>query len=288
MEKLKTKDGSETLFNPLFKEAYHSIKAGAFTESLYKFVYPCGIDKLAERKNSIKILDVGFGLGYNVASAVYVASQTDKNSKLDIISVEIDESIITKLNLVNYPLQLKPIIKEILKGKVSEFKIGKETYKVYEANSNKFSLKIIFGDGRNILKNLAEERYLFDAVFYDAFSPKVNAEMWTLDIFNIVFKLMTKEAILATYSAALSVRKALLDVGFKIGLVEPVGRKSYSTVATKGGEIPPLPEKEKIRIKTSPYACVMRDKTLSTPREIIYNNWLKEVEMRKKLFPQSL
>lgn len=82
-------------------------------------------------------------------------------------------------------------------------------------------------------------------MFYDPFSPKVNTEMWTVNIFRIVKRLMKDDGILATYSASLAVRKGLIEAGFRIGLVEPVGRKSYSTVATVSGDIPPLTEKEK-------------------------------------------
>ncbi len=287
MEKIITGDGTQTLFNPIFNEAYHSIKAGAFSESLHKFIYPCKIHELAKNHRYIKVLDVGFGLGYNVASAIYVALNTEKKSKLDIVSIEIDQDILDKVSSIDPPQELKHIYRDILNGEFSQENIGDKEFKIYRVHEDYFSLKIIFGDGRVILQKLQQASYKFDAVFYDAFSPKVNAEMWTLDIFKIVYNLMTDKAILATYSAALSVRKALIEAGFNIGLIEPIGRKSYSTVATKGGNIPPLPEKEKERIENSPYSCVMRDKNLNTPRDLIYKNWENEVEKRKLLLSKG-
>jgi len=288
MKKIITRDGSETLFNTDFNEAYHSTKAGALTESLYKFIYPCKIDRLAEQERTINILDVGFGLGYNVATAIFVSKEKNPNFHLNILSVESDKDILQKIKLVDFPSALKEIYKGLLTGVFSHSLIGDKVYRVYKVKSTHFSLNIVFGDGREVMQDFLKQKYVFDAVFYDAFSPKVNAEMWTLEIFRVVYRLMTQKAILATYSASLSVRKALLRAGFKIGLVQPIGRKSFSTVATKNGDIPPLPEEERVRIENSPYACVMRDKGLKTPRHVIYENWLKEVEIKKALISQRI
>ncbi|MFN3787380.1 MAG: MnmC family methyltransferase, partial [Sulfurihydrogenibium azorense] len=109
----------------------------------------------------------------------------------------------------------------------------------------------------------------------DPFSPKVNTEMWTLDLFKVVKNLMTDKAILATYSASLPVRKGLIEAGFKIGLVEPVGRRSPSTVATIKGDIPELPEKEKQRLETSPLAKPYLDPCLCKTKEEIVKDYQK-------------
>ena len=287
MKKIITNDGTETLFNEKFNEAYHSIKAGAFTESLYKFVLPCKINKLAGEKEEINILDVGFGLGYNIATAIYVAKNINPNVKLNFISTEIDKNILEKIRHINPNPELQKIYQNLLNGKFSQEKIGDKTFDIYSVSFDNVNVKIIFADARLTFQALHEEEFKFDAVFYDAFSPKVNAEMWTLDIFKIVYELMTEKAILATYSAALSVRKALIEVGFSIGLVEPVGRKSYSTVASKSKDIPPVPEKELKRILTSPFAQPMRDETLSKDRDEIYKEWEEKVNRKKALLSKG-
>ncbi|RUM61485.1 MAG: hypothetical protein DSY66_01985 [Persephonella sp.] len=281
-EVIKTADGTETLFNKEFKEAYHSIKAGAYVESLHKFINPCRIKELAVKNDYIKILDVGFGLGYNVAVAIKEAVKVNPNVKLAIVSIEKDKNIFEKIKKINISEDLKSIYELMFKGKFYKEKIGNETFDIYKVSSENFDLKIIFGEGRKIIKNLPDNLQ-FDAVFYDPFSPKVNTEMWTLDLFKEVKRLISKEGILATYSASLAVRKGLLEAGFKIGLVEPVGRKSYSTVASLKGDIPPLTEKEKNRLENSPYAVPYRDnKDLSLSREEIKQSWEDRVKERIK------
>ncbi|WP_293448901.1 MnmC family methyltransferase [Persephonella sp.] len=266
--KIKTADGTETFLNEEYNEAYHSTKAGAYTESLLKFVIPCRIDSLSLEKNRIDILDVGFGLGYNVAVAIKVATDKNPDVLVEILSVEKDISVFEKIKKLNIPEDLKEIYDHILSG-------GFEG-NIYRAKGKNFSLNILFGDARQILKTVRKK---FDAVFYDAFSPKVNTEMWTVEIFKAVKELMRQEAILSTYSASLAVRKGLIDAGFKIGLVEPIGRKSYSTVATIKGIIPPLTQKEKNRLEHSPYAVPFRDsKNMDLPPYVIKKNWESIVE----------
>jgi chorismate dehydratase len=270
--KIKTADGTETFINQEYNEAYHSTKAGAYTESLLKFVLPCRIDRLSKEKKQLDILDIGFGLGYNVAVCIKVATENNPDVFLNIVSVEKDISVFEKIRQLSIPDSLREIYRDILEG---EFKNGK-----YIVRSDSFKIEIIFEEARKALKKINRK---FDAVFYDAFSPKVNTEMWTVEIFKTVKSLMREEAVLSTYSASLAVRKGLLEAGFKIGLVEPVGRKSYSTVATVNGNIPPLTEKEKERLERSPYAVPYRDnKQLNLPREIILQNWKSIVDQKLK------
>ncbi len=281
-KKIITADGTETFFNQEYQEAYHSTKAGAYTESLQKFIFPCNIPELA-KKGEISILDIGFGLGYNVAVAIKEAKKVNENVKINIISIEKDKSVFEKIKSLNIPENLKDVYSFLLSGKFTTKKIGKVELPVYFAQNENIILTVILGEGRNILKKLSQTELKFDAVFYDAFSPKVNTEMWTVDIFKVVKSLMREEAVLATYSASLAVRKGLIEAGFKIGLVEPVGRKSYSTVATIKGTIPPLTEKEKKRLESSPYAIPYQDPDLNLPPEEIKRRWEEKLEARKNL-----
>jgi len=199
--KIKTADGTETFINQEYNEAYHSTKAGAYTESLLKFVLPCRIDRLSKEKKQLDILDIGFGLGYNVAVCIKVATENNPDVFLNIVSVEKDISVFEKIRQLSIPDSLKEIYRDILKG---EFKNGK-----YIVRSDSFKIEIIFEEARKALKKINRK---FDAVFYDAFSPKVNTEMWTVEIFKTVKSLMREEAVLSTYSASLAVRKGLLEI----------------------------------------------------------------------------
>jgi chorismate dehydratase len=280
---IPTADGTETILNEEYGEAYHSTKAGAYKESLHKFVNACRIPELAKEKEKIYILDVGFGLGYNVAVAIKEATAVNSNIKLNIYSIEKDKTIFEKIKSIKIHPDLTEIYKKLLSGDFSKEKIGNKTYEIYTASDKNFSLKIIFGEGREIIKSLNKTNLKFDAVFFDPFSPKVNTEMWTINLFKLIKNLLKNKGILATYSASLAVRKGLIEAGFKIGLVEPIGRKSYSTVATIDGDIPPLTEKEKLRIETSPYSIPYEDnEELTLPSKEIKLNWENKLNERLK------
>ncbi len=284
MEKIKTADGTETFFNEEYKEAYHSTKAGAYTESLHKFVIPSKIPQLAKDRDKILILDVGFGLGYNVAVALLEAKKVNPDIKLEVISIEKDKANFEKIKNLNVPEFLSESYKILTSGKFKNFDINSKTFYGYELFDKNLNLKVILGEGRQTLKSLKDIGIKFDAVFFDAFSPKVNTEMWTIQLFKIVKSLMKDYAILSTYSASLAVRKGLQEAGFKIGLVEPIGRKSYSTVATIKGDVPSITEKELYRLKNSPYAIPYKDnEELNLPAKKIKENWEKEVEKKLEL-----
>ena len=279
--KLITNDGTETFFNEEYKEAYHSTKAGAYVESLHKFVNPCKIRELSKSQKTVKILDVGFGLGYNVAVALEQAVLENPDIKLNVISIEKDINVFKRIKQLNIPDNLVNYYRILNSGIFREEMIDNHRLNVYCVEDKNLSLKVILDEGRKVIKLLKNSKMKFDAIFYDAFSPKVNTEMWTVDIFKLIKNLIKEEGILATYSASLAVRKGLIEAGFKVGLVEPVGRKSYSTVATLKGNISPLNEKEKFRLENSPYAIPYRDPELKLTPEEIKKNWEEKIKGRE-------
>ncbi len=282
MEKIKTADGTYTYLNPEYNEAYHSTKAGAYKESLHKFILPTKVIEKAKKQKEISVLDIGFGLGYNVAVLLQKLHEEQLKPNVNIISLEKDPSVFEKIKKLPKPENLKDAYDFILSGEFKDFSIENQTFSGYVVENDRISLKVILGEARENIKKLADTKIQFDAVFWDAFSPKVNTEMWTVELFKLVKNLMKPDAILATYSASLAVRKGLIEAGFKIGLVEPIGRKSYSTVATLKGDIPPLTEKEKFRLKNSPYAVPYHDnEELNLPKDKIKENW--ETQLRRRL-----
>ena len=85
-ETVRTADNSLTFFSAEYGEAYHSA-SGALTESINKFIKPCRIETLA-RKGKLRILDIGFGLGYNSLAALQTARSTRGDCEIEITSLE--------------------------------------------------------------------------------------------------------------------------------------------------------------------------------------------------------
>jgi len=218
MKSIITGDGSTTLYSDKYKEYYHS-KSGAIEEAVKKFVIPCRIAKLA-KSGHIKILDVGFGLGYNAIAAIDIALEMNPSCEVEIISLE-KELILNEIIRLNPRLQYYSILKKLHHDPITHS---------YSCEDKNIFLKIKISDAVKSVKHLNLE---FDAVFHDPFSPDKNPELWTEVFFKDVYAVMKKGAILATYSYARKIRDNLKKAGFCVRDGPLVGRRSPSTIAVK-------------------------------------------------------
>ena len=216
--KLKTGDGSETLYSEEYSEYYHS-KSGAVQESVEKYVKPCKIIELA-KKGFISILDIGFGLGYNAIAAIDMAKKANPKVEIEILSFEKDLQL-EKLKDLKNGLKNYDIIKKLEYDPIT---------KSYHYEDSNIFLRIKIGDATKLIKSVPKK---FDAVFQDAFSPSKNPELWTKEYFTNISKLMKKNAILATYSYARKVRENLALAGLEVYDGPIIGRISPSTLARK-------------------------------------------------------
>jgi len=187
-----TNDGTFTLKSQKYNECYHSSE-GAVTETLYKHIYPAFS---VVNKNEIKILDICFGLGYNTFLSIL---NKPKNSKLKIYSPELDKNLIKSLKTFNYPKEFNKI----------QHIIDEISQNFYFKDEN-IEIEIFIGDARKYIKTLDS----IDIVYQDAFSPKVNTELWTIEYFKDIDKLNPK--IITTYSVASPVRYALYSLGYNL------------------------------------------------------------------------
>ncbi len=221
LEPLETADGSLTFFSQEYKEPFHSVTAGAKTEAVEKFIKPLGVH-LARFP---KILEIGFGLGVNVFETLKLCQSPF------IVSVEKDISVLEKaLKELKLPKEHKTLLQSLLENKRREFGFDVLTFEQDE----KVLVKVFIADARDVLKSLLSKfSGYFDFVYHDAFSLKVNPELWSVEFFSLQWRLLRHGGALATYSASSSVRKALFMAGFFVKEGVRVGRKSASTVALK-------------------------------------------------------
>lgn len=204
MKSVVTGDGSITLYSENYQDHFHS-KSGALEESFKKFVEPCNL------KPGAVILDIGFGLGYNILEAIHSVK------KIRVTSLEKDENVLKEVQNINVPEHLE-----------KDYDTVKKAAKNLRYKDDDVEIEIVLGDAVETVKILKER---FDAVFLDPFSPLKNPELWTISFFNDVKKLMKKNAVLATYSCARSVRENLKNAGFLIKDGPVVGRRGPSTLA---------------------------------------------------------
>ncbi len=216
LSKVITRDNTESYFNETVGESYHSY-AGAVEEALKKYVIPCKIKELSKGGN-LRILDVCFGLGYNSAMAVSEALAENPNCEIEVVGLENDPEILSRVQEVNPPISFYQHYKKI-KLPSLEFK------------EEKVKIRILLGDGREEIKKLPGD--YFDAVFFDPFSPKTAPEMWQTAFFKEVCRVMKKSGILATYSCARMARENMAEAGFLWNDGPVWGRRGPGTIATK-------------------------------------------------------
>jgi tRNA U34 5-methylaminomethyl-2-thiouridine-forming methyltransferase MnmC len=215
MEKIKTPDGSVTLYDPMFEEAMHS-KSGAKEESLLKFVEPCGIRELAAT-GKICILDVCFGLGYNSAMAIDVARKVNPSCEITIVGLENNREILDTIEELDDSFDCYGMFKEMIKNN-------------YHYKKNNTEIRVIRGDATVTIAQLSGP---FDVCFFDPFSPKKCPEIWSEEMFAAVYRLLKKQGKLATYSCARVVRDNMKKVGFTISDGVRLHRRGPSTVGVK-------------------------------------------------------
>ncbi|MFC1801477.1 tRNA (5-methylaminomethyl-2-thiouridine)(34)-methyltransferase MnmD [Nanoarchaeota archaeon] len=207
MKTVQTRDKSITFFNERFQESYHSTTIGAIEEAEKKYVEP------AHLKDGVFILDFCFGLGYNSLAALM------KLDQVTIITLENDQEILKQIETLEVPEPYQ-----------EKYEVIQKVAKNKEFDNGQIKIKLILGNAQETIKILTQK---FDAVFFDPFSPKKCPELWTLEVFQDVFKLMKPGAILTTYSCATKVRENMKAAGFQIKDSEPVGRKSPGTIGIK-------------------------------------------------------
>ena len=216
MKKIITADNTESFLNQEINETYHS-QTGAMEEALRKYAEPCQIKELA-KTGSIKILDLFFGLGYNSAMAIQVALEANPGCQIEVIGIENDPEIISKIQDVNPPISFFQHYKKLSRNRL-EFRQGH------------ISVKVILQDIKEAIKKLNEN--YFDAIFYDPFSPKTSPEMWTTELFTEMYRVMKDSGILATYTCARMARENMAAANLIYDDGPIVGRRGPGTIAKK-------------------------------------------------------
>ena len=217
----QTADGSATLFIPEMDEHYHSVK-GARTESQHIFV-DMGL-KALERKE-VRILEVGFGTGLNALLTLQTAAEL--KIKVDYIGVELYPLAWETVNELNYsnsqqfkllhtiPWQHPTIINDLF------------TLTKLEDDINKLFVEREIEKTENLNKP-------FDLIYFDAFAPEKQPEMWSQQLFDMLYEAMNNGGILTTYCAKGVVRRMLQASGFIVErLAGPPGGKREILRATK-------------------------------------------------------
>lgn len=214
-----TQDGSYTLFSKDHKVTYHS-RYGAIQESKHVFINS-GLLPALKKQAEISVLEIGFGTGLNVLLTWKHIADINK-VLVNYHSFDVFPLPEYLLNACAYEDLLK------IPSKISENILLSDWDKLIEIDASLTLTKY----NRDILKENLPCDY-FDVIYFDAFSPESQPELWTVSLFDKIYKSMTKEAVLVTYCAKGEVKRILKRIGFEIeSLPGPPGKREM-TRATK-------------------------------------------------------
>jgi tRNA U34 5-methylaminomethyl-2-thiouridine-forming methyltransferase MnmC len=204
-----TSDGSTTIHLADWNENYHS-KHGAIQEANHVFI-KMGLSLFFEQKECA-VLEIGFGTGLNVL--LTLLNSEKNNLKVNYETIEGHPVEFSEIQNINFPEQLK-IDRSLFNH------LHQAEWEVSHQITKNFSLK-----KRKLFFDQIINNNQFDLIYFDAFGPRVQPELWTASIFNLMFNALKSKGILVTYSANSNARRAMQAVGFLVEkLPGPPGKR---------------------------------------------------------------
>jgi tRNA U34 5-methylaminomethyl-2-thiouridine-forming methyltransferase MnmC len=221
---ITTRDQSHSLFIPELNEHYHSIH-GALTEARHVFIKN-GLDAyhLEHGFNEYRVLELGFGTGLNALLAMGWAEE--------------HKTRITYTTLEKYPLPIE-LVSELNYASMMEGNLSGDWKhwfnQIHQADWNKsesinpwFVLEKYKLDALEFTK-LKQCVAAVDVIFFDAFAPNKQSELWDIAVFKTFYELCKPGSFLVTYCAQGQLRRNLKEAGFvSIRLEGPPGKREMT------------------------------------------------------------
>lgn len=203
-----TADGSATMYSPLYNATYHS-KHGAVQESMHVFIKHGLLYKYEQKPvGELSVFEMGFGTGLN---ALLTAEFALSNGA----------------NIYYESLELHPLNNEELAGvSYNDNKLLLE--QLHNADWNK---EAVINEYFTLQKREADLLNYkpvkqFDVIFYDAFAPSTQPELWTVDVFKKLNDMLNEGGVLVTYCSKSGVRRAMIAAGLNVEKLQgPPGKR---------------------------------------------------------------
>lgn len=210
-----TDDGSHTIQHCDSKLTYHS-RHGAMQESKHVFIQNgLALYHQSHYQDTIKIFEVGFGTGLNALLTLNYALHN--NISIQYTAVEAYPLESELYSLLNYHLD------ESLHPQASQL--------FSKLHSSDWNQPINITPRFNLDKNYCTiedycSKQTFDVIYFDAFAPNDQQEVWTEEIFNKLYTHLVNGGVLVTYCAKGEIRRRLERIGFNVSkLPGPPGKR---------------------------------------------------------------
>lgn len=215
---IETLDGSPTLYNSGVGDHYHSVN-GALGESRHIFI---NAGLLSIPLKNIDLLEIGFGTGLNALLSALEAENRHLNIKYTTIEkYPLAPSVTGKLKYGR-------LISE--EAEVIEQGIHDAPWNVTVAVTERFTIEKIEAD---LLEWTPDTS--FDILFYDAFAPDMQPEMWSGDIIRKIAKKVRPGGLFVTYSSRGALKRELQSAGFRVDHpAGPTGKREFTRAQKQG------------------------------------------------------
>ncbi|MDX1326733.1 MAG: tRNA (5-methylaminomethyl-2-thiouridine)(34)-methyltransferase MnmD [Arenibacter sp.] len=216
---ITTADGSKTIQIEDWNEQYHSTH-GAIQEAYHVFIKN-GLALFKDRE--LAILEIGLGTGLNAFITFLEAKKY--GLKIDYTGVEA------------YPVKEEELAQLDYSAALNAEEYNPQFLKIHQIP---WGTPDKIGDNFALLKHQADFKDItdsekFDLIYFDAFGARVQPELWTEEIFQIMFKALKPNGVLVTYAAKGAVRRAMISVGFAVErLPGPPGKREMLRAKKEG------------------------------------------------------
>lgn len=214
---IQTNDGSSSVIDSFLNASFHSVH-GALTESNHVYINS-GLSQFQNSLEPIRIFEFGFGTGLNTfLSFIYGHKHAISIAYTAIDSHILENDLVSQLDYPKHPL--------LLPYSDSFFLIHQQDWNQTMQLSHGFSLHKIKSDWNAYVP---DEINVYDLVFFDAFGPEVQPELWDINSLQKIYSMMKPGGILCTYCAKGSVKRLLKQIGFGLeSLPGPPGKREIS------------------------------------------------------------
>jgi len=211
-ELIQTRDGSPTVSVQGTTFSYHSLH-GAITESKHIFIN-AGFNHLPKRDHPISIFEMGFGTGLNALLTLDAAKEIDQPVYYFALELfPLEKEIWQQLS---YPSLLhKPELEPLLSFMHSC---------IWGADHRITDSFVLHKEQHDLEQYIPDRK--FDLIYFDAFAPEGQPELWTVEVFRKMFEMVEPGGSLLTYSSKGNVRRAMQAAGFQVEKIPgPPGKR---------------------------------------------------------------
>lgn len=204
-----TADGSHTIAIPGMQVTYHS-KHGAIEESKHVFI-EAGLYYPDKHRKKLSVLEMGFGTGLN---ALLTAIEAQQNN----------------IDIQYHAIEAYPLSSEEKSALNHGALLNQETIfqQLHDAPWNQPVLVHPYFSLHKHYSTLQSFQHIqaFDVIYYDAFAPSAQPELWTVTVFQQLLNLLTPGGLLVTYCSKGDVRRAMTVAGFHVTKIPgPPGKR---------------------------------------------------------------